>query len=491
MNRKESVAALEPIRERLMALVVGDWLRWGVVFLAMLALFATPLQMMRLVDIFSESVRLSIAGLFAITVVWFAMQFRLRALSGLVLLSDYGGRLTLAGITAIGLGLRLGWILMFPAQPGSDAAVYLELAQRLAAGMHYEIAGTRAYWPPGFPLFLAPLLAAFDNPRMVYLGANLVLYVVATLGVYRLAHILAGDRAGRLAALLFAVWPNLVFAIGTPEKESLVLCLLPWATYLLISSSRQQAVWTRFFGTGLLLGFCTLVQPSLQFLVVVAVLFAAIFNGVLRGGGCGGLALILGAALVVAPWTYRNYQVFDSPVLVATNGGSNLYRANNPLATGGYMPKGAVELDHLEELEHDRVARRLAVEWIVENPGQFLKLLLEKQVRFMGDDAVGIYNTFKVGGAVGSDALYAILKAFSNAWWMSVWFALAVLSIGRRDGNVIVRSMCFASIWLWLYLFAIHSIFESAGKYHFPVTWVPCVLLPVMLHHVQQSIVKR
>lgn len=461
--------------------VAGAWLHWLLVFFAALALFATPLQMMRLVEVFSEPVRVGISVIFVIGAGGFALLFHR-------LFPNALGRLFVAlsgarvwQVVVLGLILRVGWIALFPAQAGSDGAVYLGLAERLAQGGAYEVAGTKAYWPVGYPLFLVPWVAIFDDPRTAYLASNLVLFVVGAFGVAALARFLAGERAGNFAALLFAIWPNLVFLAGTPEKEVLVLALLPWATFWMLAALNRSGCGLSVFRAGLLLGACTLVQPSLQFLPFVAAILLVGSAQQKRVGFAQALLVVLGAALVVAPWTYRNYLVFDTPILVATNGGDNLYRANNSLATGGWTQRGEVDLGNLDEVAQDKEGRRLAVEWIKSNPGRFLDLLVEKQIRFMGDDAVGAYSTFKVGGGVASDALYAALKAFSNAWWMLVWLLVGLFAWLRRGEKQYANPLWLTPTWIWLYLFAIHSVFESAGKYHVPVLWVLCVLAGVLM----------
>lgn len=461
--------------------VAGGGLHWLLVLFAGLALFATPLQMMRLVEVFSEPVRMGISAIFAIGTGGFALLFHRQfpnALGGLfVALSS----VRVWQVVVLGLVLRVGWIALFPAQAGSDGASYLGLAERLAEGGAYETGGTKAYWPAGYPLFLVPWVAIFDDPRTAYLASNLVLFVVGAFGVAALARFLAGDRAGSFAALLFAVWPNLVFLAGTPEKEVLVLALLPWATFWMLAALNRSGRGLSVFRAGALLGACTLVQPSLQFLPFVAAILLVGSARQKRIGFAQALLVVLGAALVVAPWTYRNYMVFDTAVLVATNGGSNLYRANNSLATGGYTPRGEVDLSGLDELAQDKEGRRLAVEWIKANPGPFVDLLVEKQIRFMGDDAVGAYSTFKVGGGVASDALYAALKASANAWWMLVWLLVGLFAWLRLGEKQSPNPLWLTPTWIWLYLFAIHSVFESAGKYHVPVLWVLCVLAAVLM----------
>jgi 4-amino-4-deoxy-L-arabinose transferase-like glycosyltransferase len=305
------------------------------------------------------------------------------------------------------------------------------------------------------------------------------------LGIARFAEHLAGPNAGKLAAALISIWPNLIFNTATPEKEMLVLALLPWAMLLIIRTLDNGRSALPLIGAGLLLGAATLVQPSLQFLIPVGILLLVLTANSLTNGGWKAFLLLLGAALIITPWSVRNYTIFDSFVLVSTNGGDNLYRANNPLATGGYVAKGEIDLSDMGEIEQDQMGRRLAVEWIKSNPADFSKLVIEKQIRFMGDDSVGVYNALKVGKASDNPGLYAMLKAIANGWWILMWGLLAALAIRINRTGTRLPLFSRAPLWLWLYLFALHSIFESAGKYHVPMVWVPCVLIAVYLSSLQ------
>jgi hypothetical protein len=64
----------------------------------------------------------------------------------------------------------------------------------------------------------------------------------------------------------------------------------------------------------------------------------------------------------------------------------------------------------------------------------------------------------------------------ANLWWLFSWLLMAALLL---DGARLRAASVL--VWGWLYFFALHSVFESAGKYHEPVTWIPCVLLAVLL----------
>ena len=449
-------------------LIAGTWLNWPLLLFCLFAWAGTAVLMTRAVTQLSRFNELIVAVasglLLAASVVLFKRWFRATPFTFTQFFTRHGLFLALA----LGLILRLAWILAFPAQPSSDGMSYLILAQKINVGEQYELAGTLAYWPPGYAFFLAPWIRYLE-PAIAVPLSQLFLFVVSIAGVHQLTIKLATRQAASCAALLFAVWPNLVAHCATPEKEMLVAALLIWA-FTLVLSKRPIS----YFFVGISLGAAILVQPSTQFLLLpIAILIG------LKSSQKSPLAvglLVVGAALIVTPWTVRNYQKLDTFKLVSTNGGDNLYRANNPLATGGYTDTGAIDLSGLSELKRDDTAKILAVRWITEHPAAFLSLMLEKQFRFMGDDAAGVYSTFRAEGSQRSNKLYFPIKLAANAWWLATWFVIACLLLsGKKLGKAQFL------VWGWIYFFTLHSVFEAAGKYHVPILWIMCVMLGILI----------
>jgi hypothetical protein len=185
--------------------------------------------------------------------------------------------------------------------------------------------------------------------------------------------------------------------------------------------------------------------------------------------------LAAGLALVVAPWVVRNQRVLGRPVL-STNGGVVFYRGNNSTASGGYV-QGNISVTQQSELESSDTGYRRGKAWIRENPGQFLRLSLRKQILFLGDDGVGIYETLKRGlGQEG--ALYAVLKLGASAWWWGLWL-LIVLGLVPLDRGQAGRSLPSGVLLLllaFLVFWAIDSVFESGSRHHVPLAGAVAVL---------------
>ncbi|HEX9371432.1 MAG TPA: glycosyltransferase family 39 protein, partial [Roseiflexaceae bacterium] len=90
------------------------------------------------------------------------------------------------------------------------------------------------------------------------------------------------------------------------------------------------------------------------------------------------LCFVLAAALVVAPWTLRNYRTYGALILVDTTGAENLWLDNNPAGSAPDDPLGREAAKRaLYALGDDRAARqrlgtRQGVAAIASNPGWFL-----------------------------------------------------------------------------------------------------------------------
>ncbi len=440
------------------------------IFWCLLAFFATPVLLLRVSPFAGRAPEALVGGAGLLL----ALLLLAKGRPWLKFLQRHASDLPAVGWAVLaGLLLRLAWVWIFPSNPASDGAVYFKLGQALSEGRPYQTSGTWAYWPVGYPLWLASWIRLL-GAGVAVLGSQCFAYVLAALGIGRLAKHLAGEPAQRAAVWMFALWPNLWAQIGQPEKEVVIIALLPWVLLFLLDAPK----WWRAALAGLALGLCILVQPGLQFLLPALALLVFI-RLPLRQAWRSALLLAIGACLVVLPWTLRNLRVLGAPVLVSTNGGDNLYRANNPLATGGYTSRGEVDLSALGELDADRQGRMLAKAWIRSHPADFLALAMEKQWRFMGDDAASIYASLRVGGGANDPRVYTALKLIANVWWLAVWLSLALAAMAARGckGPRDERWL----LWAWLYLFVLHSVFESAGKYHLPMIWVLCVLSACML----------
>jgi hypothetical protein len=311
-------------------------------------------------------------------------------------------------------------------------------------------------------------------PReVVWAVVNAACFTLAMVGARALLMELRVQALHGVVYWLLALWPTLVLAGMLPEKEIVVLALLPWACCHALRVPTQG--WRAALSAGLLMGVSVLVQPSLQFLAPAFLLGALLAKR--RDLVGAALLACLAMALVVLPWSVRNHAVLGHWVPVSTNGGDVLYRANNDLATGVYTSRAAVDLGSFGEVARDAESKRLAAEWIVANPVRFVQLSSSKLMHFLGDDSYGAYAVFSRGGVEVGRGLYLVIRQGSGVPWLLLWIGLLgwiwrAPPEGRRAAAV-QRVVVFAPV---AYLALIHSVFESGPKYHLPLL-VPLLVL--------------
>lgn len=360
----------------------------------------------------------------------------------------------LARCVALTLALRAGAATLLPVEPSWDGHYYARLAARLAAGDGYVEAtahGLRAtaFWPPGLPFALAPLLALGASPRAAGVLVNLAAAALACVAVF-----LAG---GPRAARIYAVMPGLVLWSTATMTETLNGALL--AASLLIALPRSA------FACGLGIGLAALVRPPSLMLVVA---------GALRGRGArarvGSLAACaLGAAAVVAPWSLRNARAVDAPALISTNGGSNLLISATD-ARGGYhrVMRADDPCNRAEgEVSRDRCWRARALASIADAPGRWLAaapLRLARTFAVEADPAAHLAWGVRPPPRAVRVALGALCTL---AWW---WLVLRAAR-GRGD-DLISRGALIAAGSLAL----THAVFLGADRYHLALVPLLCPL---------------
>jgi 4-amino-4-deoxy-L-arabinose transferase-like glycosyltransferase len=273
-----------------------------------------------------------------------------------------GGRLGLAALVAIlllGVGLRLGeaWDGRAPVY---DARGYAAIAANLERGEGFTL-GAEATQPasnysPGLPLLVAGLYALGGgvDERL----ARVVLALIGSLAVlfaYLIGRRLSGPLAGLIGGGVVAIYPALLEYQGMLMSEPLAATLLSGAVLAMLWAGRSRD----WLVPGLLLGALALVRPEYLAisLPIAVVIFARRGRDEWRAGLVQALVMLVGLAVVVAPWTVRNAVALDRFVPISTGGGQVLF-------AGSYLPSGGdPERVGAEVLErHPGLARQLPAE---------------------------------------------------------------------------------------------------------------------------------
>lgn len=288
-------------------------------------------------------------------------------------------RLLLLAILLAALVVRLAAIIV--TGPGrlrfGDAQDYVDFATALCSEGRYPDRGSMPFFrAPGLPFFLAAVTLC--HPASVVAGkVALALCDVATTGLVALLVLqlfgIGATRAALLAALLAAIDPFLTVAASDVTTEPLATVLLTAALCALLAARRSEHALVLAGLGGAALGLATLTRPS-SLAVAPAWLLLPLLarsSGIDAGTGSRDLpdarhttarittptthpqptthavratnapelrapsavvlATLAGCALVLAPWTLRNWLHFGEVIVVNDAGGYNAWRGTHPM----------------------------------------------------------------------------------------------------------------------------------------------------------------
>jgi 4-amino-4-deoxy-L-arabinose transferase-like glycosyltransferase len=412
-------------------------------------------------------------------------------------------RYELPALLGLALAIRLLLLVVWTPPIVADSADYDRLARSLAEGRGYtNTRGEPTSWrPPLYPAFVAAIYRVADGSvEAVRLVQVLVDVGTVALG-YQLGTVLFGALAGRIAGLLIAVNVSTISASSRLLSETLFTMLLMAGVILAVEwwralrADRKPAAVALGVGVGAMVGAGTLCRGVLLLyplcLIGVAVLrwcvsppawerstSAAPTSG--RGLLLASGALLLGFALIVMPWTVRNYRVHGALVPVATQLGVTLYTAYNP--PNGWIfgidtqDETVAAAHRLSEVAASAMLTKAAVSSILSSPRRILRLEVLKVMYFW----VPVdWEILPVYGAVNPTYLFVGL-------WALVYAGLRLTHKWRPDG------VPTWAAWLPIaYLFAMAMVVQGTPRYRLPCEPLLAVFAAAALAAIGREVSRR
>jgi 4-amino-4-deoxy-L-arabinose transferase-like glycosyltransferase len=294
-------------------------------------------------------------------------------------------------VLVLGLAVRMVWGLSRPVDEGALAALpdqgeYLAAGRNLLAGRGLGFTDTRfgdfvyAFRTPGYPL----LIAACGGQVRVVRSVQALLETATVLAAYLLARRWLSPRAATVAAGLVACNPFLIYFSSLILSETLFTALVAWGMVLLVHREGRWWIWG-----GLILCLAILVRPGSLVLPLALAIVGALTNRSASGPYQRwplpvGTTMVVMTALVLLPWSARNYLVVHRWVWTSTNGGFTAYDGFNPDATGAsdqtfvaQMP----QLRRMNEVDRSDYLSAQAKAFVRDRPQRVAELSLAKVSR--------------------------------------------------------------------------------------------------------------
>ncbi|HET7224746.1 MAG TPA: hypothetical protein VFK69_03440 [Candidatus Eisenbacteria bacterium] len=250
----------------------------------------------------------------------------------------------------VAFALRAGYALLAHGGhpvPASDSAEYDTVAWNLARGLGFALDGRSGPYPTAFVPPVVPALTAllyrgvghrYDAALLLQCGIGAL--VPPLLAGF--AGMLYGRAVGALAGWLAVFAPLLVFFSGYLLTETtfcvtLLVALIASAAWVRTPTAR------RALAAGVAWGAAALTRPSALPLPLLVAAWAWVPLGLSLGAGGRARQLglmVVGLALVIAPWTLRNASTLHAFVPVTTGAGRALLDSNNPVVWNDPAQRG-------------------------------------------------------------------------------------------------------------------------------------------------------
>jgi len=315
----------------------------------------------------------------------------------------WGHRAWMAWVALAALAARIGFFTVSGA-PAPKHLEYSVIAEHLNAGQGFVFeqygAPYRAWKEPLYILWLAGVGRMPGAHDAIALAVQWLLGVAVALGIARLAERLYRDsRRGLIAGLLAAVNPFLVYY----DTRLLHPLSLDTALFVAVVAAHLSAIDRCFEGmigrtaqAGLVTGLAlweraTLASSGLAMWLVALIAGPKNRRPVILPA----IVMWIGiAGLVIAPWFWRNYQLFGR-VIYTTDSAHVFWLGNNPWSNGTYSdargervialadPAFAQRIAGASELvQYDRF-RDAARAFVREHPLRFAQLCLTRLLAFV------------------------------------------------------------------------------------------------------------
>jgi 4-amino-4-deoxy-L-arabinose transferase-like glycosyltransferase len=375
------------------------------------------------------------------------------------------GKILLA-LLALGVLLRVSWYMEAPPESFGDYQTYFDSAQHLVKYAEYRIPEKegllKVYRPPGTAFLLAAVMKMVGIHAWIPVLLNCLCFCGMGWLIWLSVRPKLPLRAAAGTVALLVMWPSDVMTAGLAQSESPSIFGMALLVYIL--SRRGEGLMRWAVLTGLVTGLICLVRNSSLILLPLWIL--VILHSDESLGRCvkAAVVIVLATMLPILPWTMRNYALVGVPVLVAANGGENLYTANNDMTDGASEATASARVKAFlpDEVKMDRLGYQYATEWIRSHPAGFLKLAVKKLRILMTGDEYGLWAAIFIGRNYDGRWMW-LWRILSDGWWTLVWglvFAALRYRVWVRDRTA-TDVIGLVAIPALLFL-----VFQSQTRYH-------------------------
>ncbi|HYF04282.1 MAG TPA: glycosyltransferase family 39 protein, partial [Patescibacteria group bacterium] len=264
-----------------------------------------------------------------------------------------------------------------------------------------------AFIPPVNPYIIFLAFRTFGDTPVAHLCLllfNCICSALCVPVVFKITELLkTGNLAPRLSAIATVFYIPGAFAVTTYSGSALyhlLVLLVMLSTLSLLKIPRAK----KYILLGMLCGILTLTRSEFLLPAFVLILYSVLYPYFkddsiqdLRKLLLYGSASMVICAGIIAPWTYRNFQLFGRFIPVVSHPWHEIWKGYNPYSLGGMnntLGKGnwvhpvinkdlvmrldALPYDQMFEIRADAEFKKDAINFIKKNPGRSIFLTFNK-----------------------------------------------------------------------------------------------------------------
>lgn len=252
-------------------------------------------------------------------------------------------------------------------------------------------------YTPVFPIFLSIFYFSDFNYYFICIFINILPAAISSILILKITYMVFNcNLTSKLSAIIYCCWPHFIFFSISILSETLFIFFLLLAIYYLLKNSYYKSY----------IFFCIaiLTKPSLE-LLVIPLLITFFYKKVSLIDLIKKIfKFLLIYVLIMSPWWLHNYNKYEEFVRLAPADGLALYAGNNikNISGGGTWFTSSfineadtdVDLSPFEGINYsksksrefnindNKLAKKLAIQYILKNPVMFLESSYNKFLRF-------------------------------------------------------------------------------------------------------------
>ena len=265
------------------------------------------------------------------------------------------------------------------------------------------------FMPPMYPLFLYSVKFFFNNTEIFLWSIQFIQILFALISIYLTYKILLeffSENLSSIGTFIFTIFPLNIYVVSQISSITMQILLLNVFFFSFLKLFKNLD-YKYIFMFSISSGFLMLLRGEFFIFVVFSIFYLYLKQKKLIKM----FIIFLITTLVVSPYLYRNYSVFEV-ITITKSGGYNLLKGNHPntkvegtpmfLKVGEVIPEVKAKLDDLVQkgpsndydLLQDKILLDQAIKFIKEDPLKYIKLYFQKFLSFMFIDINANYTKY-------------------------------------------------------------------------------------------------